>query len=61
MISKCQRRQGARGEYWWICNHCNQAWNERNTGPHWRPHDCPERKAETGTEAVRDKHNHDGR
>lgn len=59
----CKRHVGVRGECWWTCDHCRQAWNERNTGPAWRPCNCPERKNREnsmGTEAYRHQKNHDG-
>jgi hypothetical protein len=48
---------------WWMCDNCDLVWNERNTGPHWRPRLCPERKEHNGDmtmQAVREKKNHDG-
>jgi len=60
-MTKCQRKQGARGRDWWFCHHCNQSWNERNTGPHWRPYDCYDRKdKDVGEQAYRHRNNHNG-
>jgi hypothetical protein len=33
-------------EHWWTCRDCQATWNERNTGPHWRPILCPDREGE---------------
>jgi hypothetical protein len=60
----CQRIVGARGEHWWMCHRCHQTWNDRNTGPHWRPIECPERKKGRNrrgeAEAYRHRTDHNG-
>jgi hypothetical protein len=60
---KCRRQPGSRGKQWWHCDHCNQSWNERDTGDAWRPYTCPERKDKEGNaseEAYRHSNNHNG-
>ncbi len=62
-MTECQRKQGARGEHWWYCKNCHVSWNDRNTGPYWRPYNCPERKDKDrrmGSEAYRHEKDHNG-